>query len=763
MKSQDLNGVRTAQNIEQKYDLGAISGMKTAVKQTQTGLTKIEQETQNIIESLIINLDGIVPEGAISLWFYSDKPTLENNPASNWEDDNTKNQHINDLYYDRETGYVYKFIFIQGEGYQWQKQLNGDLVESMALTNASIDTEDNLRQVFFSEPTPPYNNGDWWILENGDLYICQISKETGEYNKNDFIISSEYTYGTRANHKGNVLTVTSGRVTKVEEGIDGLNSTVTETVNDLTVAESQIRQNVDDITLLTTRTDTLGTKTAKLELDVAEIKSEIGEIADITASADGIGSITLENINESEPIYLNVRPTITDIKALYPANDLYPSETLYPSSGATITFANTTDDTTRNYLIPSDLLIYDSQNYDEFILDYENEECYTIHRIGIDGQGNKYVLANPTTEYFTPYPTIELTAGDYTITTSASSAYIFARLMVANIYTTQFATKVELNSSIVQTKNEINAEVSQKVGNNEVISKINLSPETATIQASKVNINGMITAINNNTSTTIDGNKITTGTITASQVASDVITTNNFNAQSINANKITSGTLSAASINLGNGTFSVGTNGVINASSGSIGSATIDGDGIYTGQGNETAGIGKYGSRYAFWAGTNTGNTFNAPFRVTHNGELWATNAHISGQIDASSITSGTLNVDRIPSISASKITAGTVNASKIRFSGKSGGYFEVGTDTIHPKASGLNVDSGGINIGNGRLILSTDGNYATIRNSLNGVGNVLFLDRYGNIITSDGSPITLYEVLSAVSYCMSKGWLKRL
>ena len=61
--------------------------------------------------------------------------------------------------------------------------------------------------------------------------------------------------------------------------------------------------------------------------------------------------------------------------------------------------------------------------------------------------------------------------------------------MVQNIYTTQFATKVEMNSKIKQTKDEIDLEVSKKVGKNEVISSINLTSEAATIQASKDQIN----------------------------------------------------------------------------------------------------------------------------------------------------------------------------------------------------------------------------------------------------------------------------------
>ena len=98
-----------------------------------------------------------------------------------------------------------------------------------------------------------------------------------------------------------------------------------------------------------------------------------------------------------------------------------------------------------------------------------------------------------------------------------------------------------------------------KVGNNEIISKINVSTEGIVIQASKVDLAGYVTFTNLSTSgqTTINGTNITTGTIDASQV-----TVNN-----INASKITTGTITDAngynSWNLTTGAFTI-TNGSIN-------------------------------------------------------------------------------------------------------------------------------------------------------------------------------------------------------
>ena len=313
----------------------------------------------------------------------------------------------------------------------------------------------------------------------------------------------------------------------------------------------KVDQAAGEIELIAKATEELNTKTTQLRLDVDKIEGEISNIADITTTVEGTGTLVANNINESEPIYLKIYPTNSDLKCLYPSETLYPSEDLVPLE-LYLLFHCTSEEYDINYILP-DLYWLNKDVYDEFVLDYDKQECYVIRRVSVV-DGVKSALTNSITENLA-YPNIPLINGNYQISIPyQTTGYIYARLMVQNIYTDQFATKVEMNSKITQTATEINLEVSKKVGNDEVISKINQTSETITIQANKVNIGGVITAINNNTTTTIDGNKITTGSITANQiksgaitadkVSSDIITTNNFSAQNINANKITSGTLS---------------------------------------------------------------------------------------------------------------------------------------------------------------------------------------------------------------------------
>lgn len=79
-----------------------------------------------------------------------------------------------------------------------------------------------------------------------------------------------------------------------------------------------------------------------------------------------------------------------------------------------------------------DLLYYDVNTYDEFILDYVdgiNGICQIIKRVGYNADGTTYVLATPQTINYTPYPLIHLTNGDYTV----SLPRIQPRLFVCKI------------------------------------------------------------------------------------------------------------------------------------------------------------------------------------------------------------------------------------------------------------------------------------------------------------------------------------------
>ena len=135
----------------------------------------------------------------------------------------------------------------------------------------------------------------------------------------------------------------------------------------------------------------------------------------------------------------------------------------------------------------------------------------------------------------------------------------------------------------------------------------------------------------------------------------------------------------------GNGDFT----GKVTANDGSIGGFTIS-SGKLVGNGGNGVGMSGNGNDWAFWAGSNTGG--NAPFHVGHEGNLYATQANISGTITGSTI-------------SGSIFKSGTdYNPHKQNITG-----LQIQDDTIHSYGTKNNgvygvtkISGGTINIGDG-------------------------------------------------------------
>lgn len=166
----------------------------------------------------------------------------------------------------------------------------------------------------------------------------------------------------------------------------------------------------------------------------------------------------------------------------------------------------------------------------------------------------------------------------YSTTNEMNSAINIKANEITSSVSSTYATKNELNtakSEIKQTTDSITSTVSKKVGNDEVISKINQSAETVSISANKVDLNGYVTVSNLQTAgkTTINGSNITTGTIDASKATITNINADNIKSGTITGRAITGGTITGTSITNGNN-FSVDKNGNMTCSNANV-SGTI--------------------------------------------------------------------------------------------------------------------------------------------------------------------------------------------
>ena len=237
---------RTAADLEKKYNLTKLAESVANIEVKNEQIIHLQNELDNIKKTIIINLGDTLQE-SVSLWFYEGEPTTENEPYINWE---TPNDHIDDLYYDQGTGYVYKYT---SNG--WQRQYDTNLISALSLTNAELDvSQDNERKVYLTKPTPPYSSGDWWIQEDGTLMICQLGKTSGNYEENDFVVSTMYT-STIATKQENTIEVIHGQVVQVIEDASGIQKDVTE-------LQTLVDINGTEIGTLSSRVSTLQSSTS---------------------------------------------------------------------------------------------------------------------------------------------------------------------------------------------------------------------------------------------------------------------------------------------------------------------------------------------------------------------------------------------------------------------------------------------------------------------------------------------------------------------
>lgn len=253
----DLNRLRTPEDLERKYNLNDILTLKENYELQKNGLNKVENELNNFVIATGKNLKELQDQvdGNITTWFYSGVPTDSNEPASTWITDTEKNNHLGDLYYDKDTGYAYRYS-LDNATYSWIKITDNDVTQALAIANSAKDTADSKRRVFVVQPTTPYDVGDLWIKDE-ELYRCQTTKTSSEtFEENDWIIATKYTDDTKANQVGENLTILSGTVTEIKKNVDSLSSTMTNTtelvneqgekIGDLQVQQSQVTQTVND-------------------------------------------------------------------------------------------------------------------------------------------------------------------------------------------------------------------------------------------------------------------------------------------------------------------------------------------------------------------------------------------------------------------------------------------------------------------------------------------------------------------------------------
>ena len=248
---------------------------------------------------------------------------------------------------------------------------------------------------------------------------------------------------------------------------------------------------------------------AQQKITIDQILSRVSDLEDFSREVEGIGYLHLIETAENEGLVINlkIKGNTNKFKTLVPRETLVPSESLVPY-GDTITIISDTStaltENAKEYTIPiGEPLRNNGTTYDE--LSITSDGTITITR-RISSNGS--ILTTPTTQVLEEkYPIFTFKNDTYLYIRDYPDIDMYCKYVIDSDYIETFATQgnlenavVELDSEIKQTASEINLEVSKKVGNDEIISKINQSAEAVTILANKLGLTAedVLSLISNN-------------------------------------------------------------------------------------------------------------------------------------------------------------------------------------------------------------------------------------------------------------------------
>ncbi len=286
--------------------------------------------------------------------------------------------------------------------------------------------------------------------------------------------------------------------------------------------QSEINQLDGKISQLVQETGEYEEKISKIEQDIDSINQKVSNIADFTRTAERKNEIHLAETIDGKGYILefSIKGNTDNFVYLPPYDGLAPSDSLVPLGGY---FTLVSDKQNRAHMsdeaeVVKIILDEPLRNLDDVCDEFKIVKGITTvtRRIGVNDDLSLYVLESEEIE--------EL--GELELKTFKDDTYIYveeyynldysSKYIIQNDYSENYVTNYEANSMInqesnkiqetvkenfatknelleessqrMQTAHEITQEVSKKVGENEVISKINQSAEEIQIDANKISL-----------------------------------------------------------------------------------------------------------------------------------------------------------------------------------------------------------------------------------------------------------------------------------
>lgn len=263
--------------------------------------------------------------------------------------------------------------------------------------------------------------------------------------------------------------------------------------------QSEINQIDGKITQLVEETSENSQKLTKVEQDIDSITQQVQDIETFTKIVSGVSQLKVENAEKFPIIEFIANGQTREFEYDYPQND-YPQND-YPQG--IYTKVTLVVDTRNRVSISENAKVFEIDmqeplcNLDDVcdqLVINANEDKATctvkvVRYLKVNSNGTITKLAKPVETILYDNLDISLFEGtNYIYLLEYPNWKIEARYMFKSDINKYLATKVEMNSKITQTAEQINLEVRKKVDEDEIISSINQSAEQIQIEANKISL-----------------------------------------------------------------------------------------------------------------------------------------------------------------------------------------------------------------------------------------------------------------------------------
>lgn len=319
MNIQDRKKSFTAEELRRRYNLDALDKDRKAIQLIRNTINRVEIQFQkfiDVINKILIEYPNQTDDN-ITVWFFNGIPSSERPEIVSQQD------HLGDLYYDRDSGNSYEYKLVNND-YTWVQITDDTITHILAIEASCADTGDNKRVIFLQQPTPLYEIGDVWI-NNGKYYRCRAKRTEGNYNALDWIIYTDYTddmvnADTAAELNQLKTTVTEDYVSNAtfETTVNSIDSIVSETYTYLTEVANSLGETEEKVDQINNQVITNQAAT-QYSIDVIneQLTNGVGTLRNSLVTIDINGINVSTNLSKISTIMTNNKFAIKDNSGAY--------------------------------------------------------------------------------------------------------------------------------------------------------------------------------------------------------------------------------------------------------------------------------------------------------------------------------------------------------------------------------------------------------------------------------------------------------------